>query len=316
MLRTGRLILAVLVFAASAASVRADWGAFYQGSPSEAPRRPVAALTDRTGMHPQARTWSRPRFLQQGSGQTAVIADQPFLTPDDDTLHCIAEILRAQDRYGIPDNILLGIGLQEAGVSRGGRLTVWPWAVNAAGEGRIFDNRAAAMAWVRDRQAHGVQSIDVGCLQINLHWHPQAFASLDQGFDPASNVDYAARFLLSLHDETGSWMRAAGAYHSRTPDKAEIYLTALRRNVAVANDRIAVFRGMVGAGTDGVITPVFAQSDLPVPAPDPDHLTQPEPLAPWEHGHWSTRSDSAGGTYGIYSRAALEPVLPQFLDDF
>ena len=51
---------------------------------------------------------------------------------------CIREILAAQTRHGIPDNLLLAIGLQEAGVNRDGVLTVWPWSVNAEGTGRVF----------------------------------------------------------------------------------------------------------------------------------------------------------------------------------
>jgi hypothetical protein len=334
----------VLASLAPVSDARADWGAFYQGSDhgpggytqtdpeadtgleGRALSRQMGAVTDRTGMHPPAQRRSLPRMtaLRQG-----VAPAQPGLEPamtGDVRGICLAHILRAQDRYGIPDNLLLGIGLQEAGVSRGGGLTVWPWAVNAAGEGRIFDNRAAALAWVRDRQAAGVRSIDVGCMQINLHWHPQAFADLEQGFDPAVNVDYAARFLLGLYAETGSWTRAAGAYHSRTPDRAEIYLTSLRRNVAVANDRIATFRALAGAG------PALAGPDmlaLQEPQADPvDHLQHdpwsgeyaeaaaPAPLAPWEHGYWSTGQDGSGMIYGLYSREPLEPILPTFLETF
>jgi soluble lytic murein transglycosylase-like protein len=70
-----------------------------------------------------------------------------------------------------------------------------------------------------------VRSIDVGCAQINLMYHPSAFASVEQAFDPASNADYAARFLKELRDTTagGNWMTAAGDYHSLTPELAEPY---------------------------------------------------------------------------------------------
>jgi len=191
---------------------------------------------------------------------------------------------------------------------------VWPWAVNAAGEGRIFENRDAAMAWVRERQAAGVQSIDVGCMQINLRWHPGAFASLEEGFDPVINIDYAARFLAGLYAETGDWMRAGGAYHSRTPEKAGIYLSSLRRNVAVANDRIDTFRGMAGAGP----APDMPPEAIPAAAYSPDDIEQlqADPVMPWDHGYWSTQQADPGGVYGIYSRERLEPVLPRFLQDF
>ncbi|SFP65209.1 transglycosylase SLT domain-containing protein [Tranquillimonas alkanivorans] len=207
---------------------------------------------------------------------------------------CVKEILAAQERHGIPENLLLGIGLQEAGMARGGRLTVWPWAANAAGEGRIFDTREDAMAWVRERQRDGMESIDVGCLQINLRWHPKAFADLNAAFDPARNAEYAARFLKRLHARTGDWRDAAGAYHSFTPEKRGIYLASLDRNIAVANDRIASFRAQAAR----------AQTDTP--APD---RAQPSTGAIWASG----LSGGEGARRSIYSSTDLQPVLPAFL---
>ena len=48
-----------------------------------------------------------------------------------------------------------------------------------------------------------MRSIDIGCAQVNLMHHPDAFASLEQAFDPMANADYAARFLKQLHDTHG-----------------------------------------------------------------------------------------------------------------
>ena len=74
----------------------------------------------------------------------------------------------------------------------------WPWTVNAEGQGAFYDTKAEAVAAVRAMQARGVRSIDVGCGQINLMHHPDAFASLEQAFDPQANAAYAARFLKEL----------------------------------------------------------------------------------------------------------------------
>ncbi|MCP1169839.1 lytic transglycosylase domain-containing protein, partial [Limimaricola sp. ASW11-118] len=161
---------------------------------------------------------------------------------------CVAEILRAQLRHRIPGNLLLAIGIQEAGVTRNGQLTIWPWAVNAAGEGRLFDDAGAALGWIAARRAAGIDSIDVGCMQINMRWHPEAFDGAAQGFDPAVNVEYAARFLRRLYEEFGDWTAAAGAYHSRTPEAQKIYLAALRGNIETANSRIAGFRDVAAPG--------------------------------------------------------------------
>ena len=41
-------------------------------------------------------------------------------------------------------------------------------------------------------RAQGARSIDVGCMQVNLLHHADAFASLEQAFDPVANARYAA----------------------------------------------------------------------------------------------------------------------------
>ena len=54
-------------------------------------------------------------------------------------------------------------------------------------------------------------------------YHPDAFMTLDQAFDPVANADYAAHFLVSLHDRLGSWDAAVAAYHSADPARGEPY---------------------------------------------------------------------------------------------
>src|SRR5690606_17964364 len=68
------------------------------------------------------------------------------------------------------------------------------------------------------------KSIDVGCMQVNLHHHPNAFATLDDAFDPQQNVAYAASFLSNLHQSSGSWRVAASHYHSKTPERGNLYV--------------------------------------------------------------------------------------------
>ena len=87
----------------------------------------------------------------------------------------------------------------------------------------MTDTKAEVIAAVEALQAKGVRSIDVGCMQVNLMYHPQAFASLQEAFDPVANARYAARFLLELKSETGSWDKATAWYHSATPEIGEPY---------------------------------------------------------------------------------------------
>lgn len=132
---------------------------------------------------------------------------------------CAAAIRAAEAAHGVPPGLLGAIGKVESGRrdAVSGALQPWPWTIDVDGEGHVYASEAEAIAAVRQFQAGGHASIDVGCMQVNLHQHPDAFADLASAFSPGSNVDYAARFLGQLHDQTGNWMLAAGEYHSATP---------------------------------------------------------------------------------------------------
>jgi hypothetical protein len=145
--------------------------------------------------------------------------------------HCAASAAQAEKRHGIPAYLLRAIALAESG--RFDKVTAemraWPWTVMAERKGRYYDSKRQAITAVRKLQARGVSNIDVGCMQINLRHHPEAFSSLNEAFDPVSNTEYAAEFLTGLRTETGSWDRAAGRYHSATPKFNRPYREKIRR---------------------------------------------------------------------------------------
>ena len=138
---------------------------------------------------------------------------------------CRAAISEAERSANLPRGLLQAIGRVESGRRdpETGQFAPWPWTINAEGEGKYFPTREAAIAHVRQLQARGVRIIDVGCMQINLHHHPNAFASLEQAFDPLTNARYAARFLSELNGGRADWRQAAGHYHSQTPERAGPY---------------------------------------------------------------------------------------------
>lgn len=133
-------------------------------------------------------------------------------------LLCRSAIAAAEVALRIPDLFLSAIGRVESGraLPATGQVAPWPWTVDAEGQGHFYATKAEAVASVQALQARGVRSIDVGCLQVNLAQHPDAFGSLEQAFDPQTNATYAARLLASLFVQTGSWPLAAAAYHSQT----------------------------------------------------------------------------------------------------
>ncbi|WP_439120935.1 transglycosylase SLT domain-containing protein [Marivita sp.] len=106
---------------------------------------------------------------------------------------------------------------------RGKTADPWPWTINHAGNGSWFQTEDEARSFVFSRIKRGESNIDIGCFQINYRWHADGFRSLDDMFNPDLNALYAARFLIDLYREFGTWAEAAGAYHSRTPEFAEKY---------------------------------------------------------------------------------------------
>jgi len=139
---------------------------------------------------------------------------------------CAAETAAMERQTGIPRHLLTAISLAESGRWSGAERAnvAWPWTVTAEGRGRFFDSREEALAEVEILLTQGVRNIDVGCMQVNLHYHGAAFETLQEAFDPRANTAYAATYLKAMYQATGNWMRAAGHYHSTTPERSGPYM--------------------------------------------------------------------------------------------
>lgn len=157
------------------------------------------------------------------------LATEPPEVPRTTSL-CESSILAAEHRYGTPPGLLMTIAKVESGrADEAGRLTPWPWTIDVDGAGAMFPTKQAAVTAAEAAIIGGARFVDVGCMQVDLAMHPNAFRTLDQGFDPAINADYGARFLRALHDGPagGNWYIAVGLYHSATPDLAAEYRAAV-----------------------------------------------------------------------------------------
>jgi hypothetical protein len=142
-------------------------------------------------------------------------------TPDD--CGVIAERMeRAED---IPPGLLQAVALAESGRAHPvhGDARPWPWTVRSGPDSFYLPSKELALSKVRELRAAGRSNIDVGCMQINLRYHGTAFATLDDALDPLRNVAYGARFLAQLSEETRSWAKATGRYHSADADRSEAY---------------------------------------------------------------------------------------------
>lgn len=123
---------------------------------------------------------------------------------------CEAEILTAARAYGVPPGILYSVGLTETG--RKGSL--YPYALNIEGRTVYAKSRADAIQEFEHARAEGKSLIDLGCMQINHHYHGAEFRSVNAMLDPQANVAYAARFLARLHARHETWTMAVARYHA------------------------------------------------------------------------------------------------------
>lgn len=154
----------------------------------------------------------------------------------DDSDLCAGAIAQAEAARVLPAGLLTAVAVAESGRYDRGRRGVapWPWTVNNGGDGRYFGSKEEAIAHVERLRAAGERNIDVGCMQINLMHHPDAFASLDDAFEPGRNVAYGASYLRALEQESRSWERAVERYHTADPERGRAYRERVYQRWAMA----------------------------------------------------------------------------------
>ena len=149
---------------------------------------------------------------------------------DDPTSLCERAARKAERDWHLPQGLLAAIGLVESGrrSSAGASPVIWPWTINAERQGFYQPSKAAAVGMVHNLQRRGLSVIDVGCFQVDLFYHPHAFMSLDEAFDPDANARAAAHILGLGRLASRGWDDAIAAYHSAAPLFGAIYLQKVR----------------------------------------------------------------------------------------
>jgi hypothetical protein len=122
-----------------------------------------------------------------------------------------------EDKHGIPQNLLRSMSVIETGRwhKTAQLYYTWPWTVNQEGKSYYFSTKDEAINLVKKKLEQGFTNIDIGCMQINLHHHPEAFTNLTEAFDPKINIEYAANFLKRNYRISNDWKKAIALYHSQ-----------------------------------------------------------------------------------------------------
>jgi len=131
---------------------------------------------------------------------------------------------------GVPETILFAIAMQESLMPIGEGINApWPWTLNVDGAPKRLANRQAMGRAIELAEQDGARFVDVGLMQINLHYNGHRFRTRDERLDPYVNIRVGAEILRAEREVCGNWWCAVGRYHSRTPDRAERYIQGVRR---------------------------------------------------------------------------------------
>ncbi len=123
---------------------------------------------------------------------------------------CEREMIAASALHKVPLGVLYAVGMTETG-KKG---SLHPYALNIEGKTVFTASEQEAMQTFNTARRGGAILIDLGCMQINHHYHGANFASPDEMLNPRKNVEYAAKFLSELRVQEGSWTMAVARYHA------------------------------------------------------------------------------------------------------
>jgi len=144
---------------------------------------------------------------------------------------CEEHMIRVAKAYDIPVGVLYSVGLTESGR----RNSLQPYALNIQGRPFFGATKEEALSAFNAARAEGKKLIDIGCMQINHHYHRDQFPSLDAMFEPGLNVEYSAKFLKRLKARHDSWTMAVARYHAgpnNNPAQQRYVCTVIRNMVA------------------------------------------------------------------------------------
>lgn len=122
---------------------------------------------------------------------------------------------------GIDPLLLYAIAITESAKSAGnGYITPHPYVFRSSAGPRFFKTKMEASTALDEILAE-TQHVDIGMMQINLHYHPQP--NPHDLLDPLHNLTVAANYLKKAMASTDDPIIGVGRYHSWTKELASWY---------------------------------------------------------------------------------------------
>ncbi len=138
----------------------------------------------------------------------------------------LAAFDRAASASGVSSKTLYAIAMNES--RRQGR--PWPWTMNVSGKAYYFQTRESAWRMAEGLVANGINSFDIGLMQINWKWHSDRFSSVWEALQPSTNQKVAADILLEKYRQTGHPLTAVGWYHNASPSRYRSYQVSFAKH--------------------------------------------------------------------------------------
>ncbi len=156
---------------------------------------------------------------------TIFITNAYASSDSNDYARCLRAVDFYEQKYQIPRNLLYALTIVESGKwqKEHGITLPYPWVLNVEGAPYFFENKQQAVLFLKKSLAQGKKSIDVGCGQVNIHYHGHHFEKPENLLNPVYNIAYAAYFIARNFSESGHWPTAIAQYHSRTPELGKAY---------------------------------------------------------------------------------------------
>lgn len=116
----------------------------------------------------------------------------------------------------IPAEVFYAVALAESGktIPSTSSRRPWPWTLNIAGEGLYFNSRWAAWHALDESLRAGQDSVDIGLMQVNWHFHKRKLGNTWLALDPTHNLNVGADILKDCYQKRRDWWASVGCYHA------------------------------------------------------------------------------------------------------
>ncbi|MGL4900445.1 MAG: lytic transglycosylase domain-containing protein [Shewanella sp.] len=143
----------------------------------------------------------------------------------------------AAESVGIDPVMLYAVALTESASYRGLNMTSpWPYTIRNGSNATYASSKAEAEKLLHQAvQESEKHQLDIGLMQINLHWHGHRVNSATDLLDPVTNLTLGSHILAeAIKSSPDDLELGIGHYHSRNEKRARLYgqkVLSIYRNI-------------------------------------------------------------------------------------